>query len=589
MDLYKNLEVVGMEEATENNKISLSCMSQIICIFLLFPPPIIESFKIGQLLLGALTFATFGYVTWKSKISLFCSEGSLIAFVPLVAYVLSFGIPDILQIDIHGSKLIFSARILLFFELVFCSGEHEIKEGIKILAYYLFGIIALNYISEILLPNGIIPSTERSWQRQHILANANSYIFFFVIAFFAAVCSFQKQKRPSLFVCVLLIIEACSLLHFGQERTSDTGLLILVVMAFWYLCRTIMGSRNIGSPLLTLMFLILLCIAFVDVMFRKEDSLFIHALLSAGINPDTLLRRAEIWQNALTAIQSNHFLGAGTGIDQFSIGDGGLSRTAHNTYLQVMYYGGIVGLVSFLFPSLYVLLSNDGKKSRTLYVVGVTIVFLLIAFMVEQKPFFEPYLYLGIVGMRLISLGRSIPGGGGGNNEFRRFVYRQLKKAPFLISKVWLLMSNGSSLRIGKGSTFRRHFIVNCNNDGHVKIGAKCFFNNYCSINAHAFVSIGDCCMFGENVKIYDHDHVFTDISVPMRDQGFTESPVVIGDDCWVGSNVVILRGSHIGRGSVVGAGAVVHGDVPPYSVVIAKHHEVVRSRITSGETGGNK
>ena len=95
--------------------------------------------------------------------------------------------------------------------------------------------------------------------------------------------------------------------------------------------------------------------------------------------------------------------------------------------------------------------------------------------------------------------------------------------------------------------------------------------------------------MFGENVKIYDHDHVFTDISVPIRDQGFAESPVVIGDDCWIGSNVVILRGSRIGRGCVIGAGAVVHGDVPPYSVVIAKHHEVVRSRIASGETGGKK
>ena len=47
--------------------------------------------------------------------------------------------------------------------------------------------------------------------------------------------------------------------------------------------------------------------------------------------------------------------------------------------------------------------------------------------------------------------------------------------------------------------------------------------------------------------------------------------PVHIEDDCWIGSNVVILKGVHIGRHSVVGAGVVIYKDLPANSVVVCK------------------
>jgi acetyltransferase-like isoleucine patch superfamily enzyme len=63
--------------------------------------------------------------------------------------------------------------------------------------------------------------------------------------------------------------------------------------------------------------------------------------------------------------------------------------------------------------------------------------------------------------------------------------------------------------------------------------------------------------------------HGFSDVDKPMSHQGYTNAPIVIEDDVWVGFQAVILPGVTIGHGSIVGAGAVVTKDVEPYTVVV--------------------
>lgn len=94
------------------------------------------------------------------------------------------------------------------------------------------------------------------------------------------------------------------------------------------------------------------------------------------------------------------------------------------------------------------------------------------------------------------------------------------------------------------------------------------FFNRGCSINCLESVEIGDHCIFGENVKIYDQNHRFSDRNEIIRNQGYSISPVNIGKGCWICSNAAILKGVTIGDHSVIGAGCVISQNVPAHSIV---------------------
>lgn len=126
----------------------------------------------------------------------------------------------------------------------------------------------------------------------------------------------------------------------------------------------------------------------------------------------------------------------------------------------------------------------------------------------------------------------------------------------------------GNSLDIGEHLSFRNRFSININQGGRLKIGKQVFFNNDCSINCKNEIIIGDDCIFGENVKIYDHNHIFANYTQPIYKQGYKTEPIVIGRNCWIGSNVVILPGTTIGANSIIGAGCVISGKVPEGMIV---------------------
>lgn len=91
-----------------------------------------------------------------------------------------------------------------------------------------------------------------------------------------------------------------------------------------------------------------------------------------------------------------------------------------------------------------------------------------------------------------------------------------------------------------------------------------------------SLVIIGDRVQMGPNVSIYSAGH---DTSVLSRIK-FVEfgHPVRIEDDCWIGGDVTILPNVTIGKGSTVGAGAVVTKSIPPYSVALGSPAKVVKT-----------
>jgi acetyltransferase-like isoleucine patch superfamily enzyme len=106
-------------------------------------------------------------------------------------------------------------------------------------------------------------------------------------------------------------------------------------------------------------------------------------------------------------------------------------------------------------------------------------------------------------------------------------------------------------------------------NNAEICIGRNTFFNRNCSINAMVRVQIGDDCLFGENVKIYDHNHQYRNRPDLIKNQGFTAGEVVIGSNCWIGSDVIILKGAKIGNNCIVGARSLVNKEIPDNSIVI--------------------
>ena len=122
--------------------------------------------------------------------------------------------------------------------------------------------------------------------------------------------------------------------------------------------------------------------------------------------------------------------------------------------------------------------------------------------------------------------------------------------------------------KLSNSFIFRDGFRILAEKTATVTIGDNTFFNNFCSINCQHEISIGKDCLFGEGVKIYDHNHKFNRTDIPIRDQGFNVHPVHIGDNVWVGSNVLILAGSDIGDHCVIAGGVTINYRVPPNSLV---------------------
>ena len=115
---------------------------------------------------------------------------------------------------------------------------------------------------------------------------------------------------------------------------------------------------------------------------------------------------------------------------------------------------------------------------------------------------------------------------------------------------------------------------------GNLRIGKNSMWNEGCWINARGGIEIGSNVMIGPHCIIQSQNHVFEDVTKPISLQGYVRMPVTIEDDCWIGAQVIILPGVHIGRGSVVGAGSVVTKNIPPYSVAVGNPARVIRSRL---------
>jgi acetyltransferase-like isoleucine patch superfamily enzyme len=124
--------------------------------------------------------------------------------------------------------------------------------------------------------------------------------------------------------------------------------------------------------------------------------------------------------------------------------------------------------------------------------------------------------------------------------------------------------------RIGSDVLIARDVVIQSKTDhGIVEVGDRTILSNGTTISSAGGVRIGRDVLIAAHCYIGGGRYHTEDTETPMVRQGlYTTGQVVIGDDVWIGAGARILDGVTIGRGTIVGAGAVVQNDLPEYTVV---------------------
>jgi acetyltransferase-like isoleucine patch superfamily enzyme len=123
-------------------------------------------------------------------------------------------------------------------------------------------------------------------------------------------------------------------------------------------------------------------------------------------------------------------------------------------------------------------------------------------------------------------------------------------------------------LQIGAEALFEPGVWITAPGDARVRIGAGSFLNQGVMVAAKELVEIGEHCMLANGCFVSDANHRHDDAEKPITWQGFeSKGPTRIGDNCWLGANVVVTSGVSIGERCVIGANSVVTRNVEPFTV----------------------
>ncbi len=174
------------------------------------------------------------------------------------------------------------------------------------------------------------------------------------------------------------------------------------------------------------------------------------------------------------------------------------------------------------------------------------------------------------------------------------FLRRRLAGALFRLTHLFrgviiesdFCVEGGSNITLERGVVVQRRSVFTVSADGRLFVGQDT------RIGSDAVIAVAQEVVLGRNVLIAarcficDHNHRFGDPNVPVMHQGpATPKPVRIEEGAWLGINVSVLPGAHIGRNCVVGANSVVIGDVPDGTVVAGVPARVIRTRHSHGHT----
>jgi virginiamycin A acetyltransferase len=146
------------------------------------------------------------------------------------------------------------------------------------------------------------------------------------------------------------------------------------------------------------------------------------------------------------------------------------------------------------------------------------------------------------------------------------------------------LISPRAEVELAPGTTWGRECVVSSFTkikiNGPFRMGRRVHIATGCFIEvSDGGLTIGDDVLIGPNCSILTSRYVYDRTDVPLHLQGNVSSGVVIGRNVWIGANAVVLDGAQLGDNSIVAAGAIVSGRIPPNSIVQGDPARVIFTR----------
>lgn len=155
--------------------------------------------------------------------------------------------------------------------------------------------------------------------------------------------------------------------------------------------------------------------------------------------------------------------------------------------------------------------------------------------------------------------------------KFLRRLYwgrRFLKASNFTICEGCVITAPGR-IDVGEKTIISRNCCLFAHNDGSIKLGDEVAINIGAILGASEMgeIVLGNNVLVGFNVVMRTSNHSCIKRDTPIKKQGHKTGKITIEDDVWIGSNAVILPNVTIGKGAIIGAGAIVNKSIPSYAL----------------------
>jgi acetyltransferase-like isoleucine patch superfamily enzyme len=138
--------------------------------------------------------------------------------------------------------------------------------------------------------------------------------------------------------------------------------------------------------------------------------------------------------------------------------------------------------------------------------------------------------------------------------------------------------TDNRGISIGEGVFVGRNTILSCKN-GDIVIDDRANIGFNCEIFSASRVRVGKSILMAAYTYLVGGDHLYDRVDIPVLEQGRTARGIEVDDHVWLGTHVVVTDGSRIGRDAIVGAGAVVVGEIPDFAIATGIPAKVIRDR----------